>query len=394
MDITEKIREACDNNLYTCGIFIDLQKAFDTVNHNILLEKLSYYGVRGLANNWFRSFILSRSQYTTINGISSEPHLISHGVPQGSVLGPLLFLLFINDIHKAIKNSAVHLFADDTNLLYSNKSLKKVNKYINQDLSSLTQWLRSNKISLNTKKTEIVIFRPKRKTINKNLNFRISGQQIKTTNNVKYLGLQLNEHLDWTRHLNTLQSKLNRAVGILSKIRHYVPKFLLKTVYYTLFNSHLIYGCQIWGQDPMSLRKLSTLQNKAIRIINFKNYDSPTNQLYHENKILKIEDYIKTLNCFLVKKVLQNTSLKIFNDYFTKSEETHNHNTRHSSRNTVKRQHSSTRQYGQHSVKNQAAATWNQIQNALNIDMYTESSSKVKKHLKSYFIDTYHNSAE
>ena len=110
--------------------------------------------------------------------------------------------------------------------------------------------------------------------------------------------------------------------------------------------------------------------------------------------ILKIEDYIKILNCFLVKNVLQNTSLKIFKDYFTKSEETHNHNTRHSSRNTVKRQHSSTRQYGQHSVKNQAATTWNQLQNALNIDMHNETSSKVKKNLKSYFVNTYQTPTE
>ena len=116
------------------GVFLDLQKAFDTVNHKILLEKLAYYGVRGLANNWFKSFISQRVQFTSINKANSNLHLITHGVPQGSVLGPLLFLIFINGLHKAIKNSDAHLFADDTNLLYSNKSLMKINKYINQDL--------------------------------------------------------------------------------------------------------------------------------------------------------------------------------------------------------------------------------------------------------------------
>ena len=167
IDITEKIREACDNKLYSCCIFLDLQKAFDTVNHNILLQKLAYYGVRGLANNWFRTFISQCVQFTSINKTNFDPHLITHGVAQGSVLGPLLFLVFINDLHKAIKNSDVHLFADNTNLLYSNKSLKKINKHINQDLSCLSKWLRSNKISLNTSKTEIIIFQPKRKTIQK-----------------------------------------------------------------------------------------------------------------------------------------------------------------------------------------------------------------------------------
>ena len=321
IDITEKIKEACDNKLYSCGVFLDLQKAFDTVNHNILLQKLTYYGVRGLANNWFRTFISQHVQFTSINKANSDPHLITHGVPQGSVLGSLLFLIFINDLHKAIKNSDVHLFADDTNLLYSNKSLKKINKHINQDLSFLSKLLRSNKISLNTSKTEIIIFRPKRKTIQKHLNFRISGQQIKTSTHVKYLGIHLDQHLDWNLNMTTLQSKLNRAIGLLSKIRHYIPKFLLRALYFTLFNSHLIYACQVWGQDPLYLRRLSILQNKALRIINFKAYDYPTNDLYHESKILNIEDYIKLLNCFFVKDVLEKTSIKIFQKFFTKTKE-------------------------------------------------------------------------
>ena len=312
IDITEKIRKASDNKLYSCGVFLDLQKAFDTVNHNILLQKLAYYGVRSLANNWFRTFISQRVQFTSINKTNSDSHLITHGVPQGSVLGPLLFLIFINDLHKAIKNSdlQLHLFADDTNLLYSNKSLKKINKHTNQDLSFLSKWLRSNKISLNTSKTEIIIFRPKRKIIQKHPNFRISRQQIKTNTHVKYLGIHLDQHLDWNLNMTTLQSKLNRAIGLISKIRHYVPKFLLRTLYFTLFNSYLIYACQVWGQDPLYLRRLCILQNKALRIINFKEYDYPTNDLYHESKILKIEDYIKLLNCFFVKDVLEKTSIK------------------------------------------------------------------------------------
>ena len=232
----------------------------------------------------------------------------------------MLFLIFINDLHKAIKNSDVHLFANDTNLLYLNKSLKKINKHINQDLLFLSKWLRSNKISLNTSKTEIIIFRPKRKTIQKHLNFRISGQQIKTSTHVKYLGIHLDQHLDWNLNMTTLQSKLNRAIGLFSKIRHYVPKFLLRTLYFTLFSSHLIYACQVWGQDPLYLRRLSILQNKALRIINFKAYDYPTNDLYHESKILKIEDYIKLLNCFFVKDVLEKTSIKIFQNFFTKNQ--------------------------------------------------------------------------
>ena len=137
-------------------------------------------------------------------------------------------------------------------------------------------------------------------------------------------------------------------VGLIFKIRHYVPKFPLRTLYFTLFSTHLIYACQVWGQDPLYLRRLSILQNKALRIINFKEYDYPTNDLYHESKILKIEDYIKLLNCFFVKDVLEKTSIKIFQNFFIKTKEVHNHTTRHSSHNTINRQQFNTRQDGQY----------------------------------------------
>ena len=131
--ISEKIRNALDNN-FACGIFVDLQKAFDTVNHEILFKKLEHYGIRGLSNSWFKSYLSNRKQYVTINGFKSDSTSINIGVPQGSVLGPLLFLIYINDLHKSIKHSLVHHFADDTNLLYINNSPKAVKKYVNLDL--------------------------------------------------------------------------------------------------------------------------------------------------------------------------------------------------------------------------------------------------------------------
>ena len=122
-------------------------------------------------------------------------------------------------------------------------------KHINHDLKLLTTWLRANRISLNTRKTENLLFRPKSKrNITKHLNFRISGQYIARTTQVKYLGLTMNEHLDWDLYFSQLKKKLNRGIGLLSKIRHFTPKHLLKTLYVSLFNSNLIYGCQIWGK--------------------------------------------------------------------------------------------------------------------------------------------------
>ena len=146
---------------------------FDAVNHGILLSKLSCYGVRGIARDFFKYYLTNRKQHTIINGVSSSVLSITYGVPQGSVLGPLLFLIYINDLNHVVKHSAVCHFADDTNLLYSSSSLKSINKCINHDLKLIVHWLRANRISLNVNKTEIILFRPESKTISKNMNFRI-----------------------------------------------------------------------------------------------------------------------------------------------------------------------------------------------------------------------------
>ena len=185
--------------------------------------------------------------FTNINKSESRKTELKYGVPQGSVLGHLLFILFINDLHKNIEFSTVHHFADNTNILLIEKSLKNLNKHMNRDLKLVVEWIRANKLSLNTSKTELVIFKSRNKTITKNLNFRISGQKIQPTSQVKYLGVTLQDDLHWATHLGNLRKKLSHSIGLLSKIRHYVPKHLLRTLYYSLFNSHLIYACEIWG---------------------------------------------------------------------------------------------------------------------------------------------------
>ena len=147
INITENIRKALDDENIGCGIFVDWQKAFDTEDRQILLAKLNHYGIRGVSNDWFKS-----NQYVSINGYESDLAAINCGVSHGSVLGPLLFLLYINDLNQAIKFCKVHHFADDTNLLYLSNSIKKLNKLVNDDLKHLLNWLNANKISLNVKK--------------------------------------------------------------------------------------------------------------------------------------------------------------------------------------------------------------------------------------------------
>ena len=164
INITEIIRKGLDDGNIGCRVFLNLRKAFDIVDHQILLAKLNHYGIRGVSNDWFKSYLSNRSQYVSINGYDSGLAAINCGVSQGSVLGPLLFLLYINDLNQAIKFCKVHHFADDINLLCLDNSIKKLNKLVNADLKCLVNWLNANKVPLNVKKkTEMVIFKSKQK---------------------------------------------------------------------------------------------------------------------------------------------------------------------------------------------------------------------------------------
>ena len=268
IDITETIRKALDENKFACGVFVDLQKAFDTVNHEILLNKLEYYGIRGLPLKWFKSYLMNRRQFVFINGINSKTTFINTGVPQGSILGPLLFLIYINDLHKCINHATPYHYADDTNLLIISESLKKLNQKTNHNLSSLVKWLRANKISLNTNKTELIIFKSKRFRINKHLNFRISGQKIIPVNSIKYLSIKLDENLTFSPHHKDLAITLSRSNGMLAKIRHFVNLETLTNIYHAIFASHIRYACQVWGQvKNMSFNKLLTLCCRTLKYL-------------------------------------------------------------------------------------------------------------------------------
>ena len=196
IEITEKIKESIDNGKYGCGIFIDLKKAFDTVNHKILLLKLEHYGVRGELLKWFESYLTDRKQYVFYNGISSEVLKITCGVPQGSVLGPLLFLIYINDLPTISDKLQFFLFADDTNIYFDSHDLKIIEKTVNHELKKLTLWLNVNRLALNVSKTNFVIFRAN-KPIDHNVTLVMNKKALEQKNHVKYLGVLVDEHLRW-----------------------------------------------------------------------------------------------------------------------------------------------------------------------------------------------------
>ena len=203
VNIVEHIKKNLDKKLYTCGVFVDLEKAFDTVNHNILINKLEHYGIRGSYNKWLNSYLSQRKQTLTINNSKSKQGDITCGVPQGSVLGPLLFLIYINDMNVAVKSSIIHHFADDTNLLGSDKKLKSLKKKINKDLEYLFDWLCANRLSLNTKKTEFILFRPNN-NYECRIKLKINQSTIRESPKINYLGVLLDNKLSWKFHIAEL----------------------------------------------------------------------------------------------------------------------------------------------------------------------------------------------
>ena len=277
VSLTETVKNTLDNKRFGCGIFIDLQKAFDTVNHKILLSKLEHYGVRGCALEWFGSYLSDRKQYVSVNGSNSNLLSVTCGVPQGSVLGPLLFLIYINDLPNASKKLNFYLFADDTNIYYESSNLSNLIKIVNRELKSVKKWLDANKLSLNIDKTNYIIFHSSSATVPSDAVVKIRKKYIKRVKFVKFLGLLLDEHLSWKYHLSELSKKLARTCGIFFIIRNLLPLDVSLCLYNALFLSFLQYGLVVWGGTYASyIEPIFKLQKKAVRAISFQPRLSPS----------------------------------------------------------------------------------------------------------------------
>ena len=402
ISITEDIRSALDGRKSCGGIFVDLQKAFDTVNHEILLQKLSHYGIRGMANNWFTSYLSNRSQFVSILGFNSETNYIKHGVPQGSVLGPLLFLIYINDLHRAIKFSKVYHFADDTNLLNTSSSPKQMQKQLNIDLKLLYKWLLANKISLNASKTESIIFHKPGHPPSFNFKIKMNGHRVRPSDSIKYLGVYLDSTLSGHHHCAILAKKLNRATGMLAKIRYYVPPQELNSIYHAIFSSHMTYGVQIWGQNINThTDKIFKLQKKAMRIISFAGFCDHTAPLHKTHKILKLEDFVKLQNCTFVHDFINNQLPLNFNSYFTRLMDNHDLGTIRSRMGCLFTPFFSSTNYGLNSITHKCIEHWNFFCEALHgvinedrdenerITLSDLSRPVLRKLLFGYFINSY-----
>ena len=269
LDWYDNISKAIDNNEFALGIFIDLSKAFDTLNHNILCEKLYYYGVRGIPLQLFKNYLANRNQYVYFNGVSSPLRSVECGVPQGSILGPLLFILYVNDIVYSSSILKFFLFADDTNLLNSSKDLTKLISSTNEELSKVTEWFKANRLSLNVKKTHFMFFGNKQlPDDNSSHKLMLDGSYLEQVNSTKFLGLFIDEKLTWNQHISHISLKVSKGLGIISRVRRIFPQTVLLMLYYSLIYPYLSYCCIIWGNACVStLNRVVILQKRAIRLV-------------------------------------------------------------------------------------------------------------------------------
>ena len=292
MQMYDKISSAIDNNEYSVGIFIDLSKAFDTLNHKILLKKLENYGIRGIALKWFHNYLQDRKQYVFLNGISSTLKSIVCGVPQGSILGPLLFIIYINDIVNCSKLLKFILFADDTNLFYSNSDLAQLQKIVNSELTKLSDWFCANKLSLNVVKTNYMLFgyKPIPKTLAQFKLF-IDGNNLERVSSTKFLGVFVDEKLKWDVHVNYVASKMSKGLGMLGRVRNLLPFDALRVLYHTLIYPYLLYCSIIWaGAAAATLNRLIVLQNRAVRLITSSPFRASASPIYKQLNLLPLVD--------------------------------------------------------------------------------------------------------
>jgi len=305
MKLYDKITQAIDNNEYCIGIFIDLSKAFDTLNHDILLKKLEFYGIRDLPNLLLKSYLMNRKQYVLFNNITSTRECINCGVPQGSILGPLLFLIYVNDMPNICRKLLFMLFADDTSILYSNSDIMQLMNTINSELINLSDWFKANRLSLNIQKTSFIMFGYKKvpaiyNSHDFNLCIRIDNENISRVDYTKFLGVIIDNKLTWQRHVDYIALKISKSLSVLSRLKYKLPKSCLLTLYYCLVYPQLNYCTIIWGCASKTLiNKLLLLQKRAVRIIDTVSYwKCHTDPIFIKYNLLKIMD-IYLLSCLI-----------------------------------------------------------------------------------------------
>ena len=294
-ELLGNILKNLENNKYTGCIFLDLSKAFDTIKHEVLLKKLDRYGIRGVALDWFRSYLSGRKMRVKCKTSStgqlefSDTYPVTYGTPQGSCLGPLIFLIFTNDLHRTLLNSSCILFADDTTLYKASENLNYLRWCLEHDLGLLIDWFNSNKLTLNLDKTQLLVISNKK--IPATFQLEIGNISIRPMRNVKFLGVWVDENLLWQTHVQDRAIKIRKNQNLLRKGKTILDNHSKKLIYYGHIHSHLTYGLVNWGSmlSCRDLKKLEKLQNQCVKLIEPR---QSTNEIYKKYRILKFKDLI------------------------------------------------------------------------------------------------------
>jgi hypothetical protein len=325
----DKVLSAIDRGEYAIGIFLDFSKAFDTVNHKILMSKMYKYGIRGHCYSWIESYLYQRQQYVVFDNNCSKKQFITCGVPQGSILGPLLFLLYINDMANISSIIFPILFADDTNLFITGKNLLEMIKILNKELEKVVTWLNVNQLSLNIKKTHYMIFTVGKKVGNISDEIILNNNCLDRVEQTKFLGAIIDSRLSWINQIQCIKRKISKGTGILCKAKKTLSLSALVTLYYCFIYPYINYCIEVWGGSCKTyLLSLEKLQKKVIRLLSSSPPKTHTAPIFDKLKILPINKVYQYSVIMFMYKFSNSLLPDIFLSMFTTNKTVHRYDTR------------------------------------------------------------------